>query len=175
MWKDMQKWKERWSRGQMDVFYCVEGWTLNHICFHSPCHITSLSLFHCENVQQSTSLHLQTPLIVCVVLSMSFIIFLSPWLPFSAPIPSISPFTSLSLHFTVHRHGVFSPGMNVPSPFSQCSSPLTPLTPQVPIRMKYWTRRAPSRHLAAPHSVPSPAEMKDKNVMLCLHQDLQKP
>lgn len=71
MWRDMRKWKERWSRGQMDVFYCVEGWTLNPICFHSPCHIMSLSLFHCENVQQSTSLHLQTPLIVCVVLWIS--------------------------------------------------------------------------------------------------------
>lgn len=64
----------------------------------------------------------------------------------------------------------FSPGMNVPSGFYHCSSPLTPLTPPGPIRMKYWTGRAPSRHLAASQSVPRPAEMKDNNVRTQLPQ-----
>lgn len=86
------------------------------------------------------------------------------WIQFSvnpSPLstaPSFSPL--LSLHFLLSD----TPDMNVPSRFSHCSSPLTPFTPLDPVRMMYWTGRAPQRHLAASQSVPHPAQMKDKNV-----------
>lgn len=74
---------------------------------------------------------------------------------------------SSSLHFlcsSLWQTWCYSAGMHVPSTFSHCSSPLTPLKPLATIRMKYWTGQALSRHLAASHSLVSPGEMKYKNV-----------
>lgn len=89
-----------------------------------------LCLYIFSTLQHSTLCPLQTPLLVCLFLFNLFLNFLKPW-------PFLSLLPLLSLHVPSQRHGVFSPGMNVPSGYSHCSSTLTPVTQLGPIRMKY--------------------------------------